>query len=60
MAAEDRYDGHAAGGGSGDIDVESLSITWLGEPHARMAKGQQGEPGPPEGRKSTGQRRGEA
>ncbi|AZS76087.1 hypothetical protein DDE74_39200 [Streptomyces lydicus] len=33
--------------------------TWLGEPHTRMAKGQQGEPGQPEGRKSTGQRRGE-
>ncbi|MFJ2721629.1 hypothetical protein ACIQCF_35610 [Streptomyces sp. NPDC088353] len=33
--------------------------TWLGEPHTRMANGQQGEPGQPEGRKSTGQRRGE-
>ncbi|MFE7404041.1 hypothetical protein [Streptomyces sp. NPDC057557] len=33
--------------------------TWLGEPHTRMTNGQQGEPGQPEGRKSTGQRRGE-
>lgn len=33
--------------------------TWLGEPHTRMTNGQQGEPGQPEGRKSTGQRGGE-
>ncbi|WP_338060268.1 hypothetical protein [Streptomyces atratus] len=33
--------------------------TWLGEPHTRMTNGQQGEPGQPEGRKGTGQRRGE-
>lgn len=33
--------------------------TWLGEPHTGVTNGQQGEPGQPAGRKSTGQRRGE-
>ncbi|MFJ3953745.1 hypothetical protein ACIPXV_27570 [Streptomyces libani] len=33
--------------------------TRLGEPHTPMTNGQQGEPGQPQGRKSTGQRRGE-
>ncbi|MFJ2864146.1 hypothetical protein [Kitasatospora sp. NPDC087314] len=33
--------------------------TWLGKPHTRMTNGQRGEPGQPEGRKGTGQTRGE-
>ncbi|MGW5276196.1 aromatic-ring hydroxylase C-terminal domain-containing protein [Streptomyces sp. NPDC004044] len=44
---------------AGTAALATALRTWLGEPRTRMANGQQGEPGQPAGRKSTGQRRGE-
>ncbi|MFE8947984.1 hypothetical protein [Streptomyces sp. NPDC007856] len=49
----------AAPGLPADTTALALALcTWFGAPQTRMANGQQGEPGQPEDRKSTGQRRG--
>jgi hypothetical protein len=50
----------AAPGLPADTAPLALALcTWFGAPQTRMANGQQGEPGQPEDRKGTGQRRGE-
>ncbi|MFI0714397.1 hypothetical protein ACH4SK_27855 [Streptomyces inhibens] len=63
-AALIRPDGIVAWAAAPGLPADTAALatalrTWLGEPHTRMTNGQQGEPGQPEGRKSTGQRRGE-
>ncbi|MFD4949714.1 hypothetical protein ACFVYE_09305 [Streptomyces sp. NPDC058239] len=63
-AALIRPDGIVAWAAAPGLPADTAALatalrTWLGEPNTRMTNGQQGEPGQPEGRKSTGQRRGE-
>ncbi|WUJ14764.1 hypothetical protein OHS70_12030 [Streptomyces sp. NBC_00390] len=63
-AALIRPDGIVAWAAAPGLPADTAALaaalrTWLGEPHARMTNGQQGEPGQPAGRKGTGQRGGE-
>ncbi|WP_329447887.1 aromatic-ring hydroxylase C-terminal domain-containing protein [Streptomyces sp. NBC_01426] len=63
-AALIRPDGIVAWAAAPGLPADTAALmtalrTWLGEPHTPTPNGQQGEPGQPAGRKSTGQRRGE-